>query len=102
MKKNGLIIILLGMLSMLFTLEAAAQNKKNQKETVVFEVSMSCENCKKKIEKNISFEKGVTDLLVDLKTKTVTIQYKTQKTDKAKLKAAIEKLGFKAEEKIKE
>lgn len=77
----------------------SAQNKKdkkNDKETVLFDVSMTCENCKKRIEKNIAYEKGVTDLKVDLPNKTVEIEFKKSKTTIEKLQAALEKLGYEA------
>lgn len=67
---------------------------KNDKEKVVFDVSMTCENCQKRIEKNIAFEKGVTDMKVDLANKTVELEYKTGQTTVEKLQAAIEKLGY--------
>lgn len=75
-----------------------AQNKKaplkNDKETVLFDVSMTCENCQKRIEKTIAFEKGVTDMKVDLEHKTVEIEFKKAQTSIEKLQAAIEKLGY--------
>ena len=72
------------------------QNKKpaNDKEKVVFDVSMTCENCQKRIENNIAFEKGVTDMKVDLAKKTVEIEFKKSQTTVEKLQAAIEKLGY--------
>ena len=73
---------------------ANAQDKKQKTETVCFEVSMNCHNCQNKIEKNLSWEKGVKDLKVALEDKTVTIVYDTRKTSDAKLKKAIEELGF--------
>ena len=69
--------------------------KKATTETqVVFSVSMDCHNCEQKIKKNIAYEKGVKDLTTNLETKLVTIKYQSDKTDKAKLKKSIEKLGF--------
>lgn len=72
------------------------QNKKptNDKEKVVFDVSMTCENCQKRIENNIAFEKGVTNMKVDLAKKTVEIEFKKSQTTVEKLQAAIEKLGY--------
>lgn len=73
----------------------SAKNDKNrEKAEVTFLVSMTCENCQKRIEDTISFEKGVTDLHVDLSQKTVTIEYRKDKTSPDKLKAAIRKLGY--------
>jgi len=89
----------------LFSVSAvSAQEKKAEKkpkekvEQVVFSVSMDCHNCEMKVKKNIPYEKGVKDLTTDLSKKLVTITYQADKTDKAKLKKAIEKLGFTCEE----
>ena len=68
--------------------------KANTEEQVVFVVSIDCHNCEQKIKKNIAYEKGVKDLNTNLEKQLVTIKYQTDKTDKAKLKKSIEKLGF--------
>ena len=62
---------------------------------------MHCHNCEQKIKKNIPYEKGVKDLTTNLEKQLVTVKYQADKTDKTKLKKAIEKLGFTCEE-IKE
>jgi copper chaperone CopZ len=88
------------MLALLSGLMLSAQEGKNQKkksEKVTFSVNMYCESCKAKIEKNVSWEKGVKDLTVNLEKKTVSIVYNPQKTTEEKLKKAIEKLGYTAE-----
>ena len=77
-----------------------AQNvpqKTNKSETAVFTVGMHCESCKKRIENNIGFEKGVKDLQADLKVQTVTIKYDPRKTTAEKLQEAIRKLGYSCE-----
>ncbi len=66
--------------------------------TVVFKVSqMTCENCVKKINSNIRFEKGMKDFSTDLKTKTVTITYDADKTNIEKLKDGFRKFHYEAE-----
>ena len=70
------------------------QNKKRELHIVVFATNLHCENCKKKIENNIAYEKGVKDLQVDVAEKTVTVTYRADKTDCEKLRAAIQKLGY--------
>lgn len=71
--------------------------KKDKKETITLLVEgMDCANCVKKIEKNIAFEKGVTDLKCDLATKTATVTYRTDRTDEAKVLAAFKKIGMEA------
>lgn len=78
------------------TAEKIEQNvKKAATKTVTFNVSMHCKNCVKKINDNVAFEKGVKDLSVSLDSKTVTVTYDPAKTDVTKLKAALEKLGYK-------
>ncbi|MDR0748873.1 MAG: heavy-metal-associated domain-containing protein [Tannerellaceae bacterium] len=78
--------------------EAKEKVKKKKSEEVTFSVNMFCENCKAKIEKNISWEKGVKDLTVDLEKKAVKIVYDSKKTTEEELKKAIEKLGYTCEE----
>lgn len=88
-----LIAVLLGSIGI--SANAAASNgSKGELMTVVYSVGMHCDNCKKKIESNIAFEKGVKDLKVDLASKTVTVTYRTDKTDSEKLLNAIKKLGY--------
>ncbi|MDR2628078.1 MAG: heavy-metal-associated domain-containing protein [Dysgonamonadaceae bacterium] len=77
--------------------EKQDKSKKKKSETVTFAVNIHCDNCKVKIEKNISWEKGVKNLRVDPEKKTVTIVYNPQKTTEENLKKAIEKLGYTCE-----
>lgn len=75
-----------------------AQNKKaplkNDKERVLFDVSMTCENCQARIEKTIAFEKGVTDMKVNLNNNTVMVEFKNTQTTVENIQVAIEKLGY--------
>lgn len=66
-------------------------------ETVTFKTTIHCKNCVKKVNDNISFEKGVKDLKISLEEKLVTVTYDPSKTDEATLAKAIEKLGYKVE-----
>ncbi|MFV0589646.1 heavy-metal-associated domain-containing protein [Bacteroides reticulotermitis] len=66
--------------------------------TVVFKVSqMTCENCEKKVKTNMRFEKGVKDLAVALKEKTVTITFDADKTTVKDLQAGFTKFNYAAE-----
>lgn len=65
---------------------------------VVFKVSqLHCENCEQKVKKNIRFEKGVKELVTELKTKTVSITYDAEKTNVKNLQAGFKKFEFEAE-----
>ncbi|MDL2282176.1 heavy-metal-associated domain-containing protein, partial [Parabacteroides sp. OttesenSCG-928-G06] len=92
--------VLLIALCALFTFsiaEAQDSKKKSNKETVKFQVEgMDCANCVKKVEKNIAFEKGVTDLKCDLPTQTAQVTYRTDKTTEKKIVDAFKKIGMEA------
>jgi len=95
-------LILTALLFSVFFISGAqilsAQGKKNKREIVELLVpEMHCQNCQKKIEKNIAFEKGVTDLKVDLENKVVTVTYRIDKTTVEKLISAFKKIGYSAE-----
>lgn len=63
---------------------------------VTYVTSLDCEHCATKIRENVSFEKGVRDLSVNVADKTVTIVYNPAKTDTLKLGNAIRDLGYSA------
>ena len=67
---------------------------KPDKKTATFSVSMHCEGCKQKIERNLAYEKGILDLDVNLEKKTVTVTYNAAKTDVQKITDALKKLGY--------
>lgn len=73
---------------------------KTDKQVVVLSCDLHCKGCCDKIMKNIAFEKGVKDLVCDLKTKTVTVTYDAAKTDVPTLLKAFDKIGKPA--KVKE
>jgi len=93
--KRVILIITLAVFGFGMAAADASAQKKNT-ETVVFDTSITCNNCKKKLEENIPFEKGIKDMKVDVETKKVTVTYDPAKTDPEKIRAAIEKLGYKA------
>ncbi len=73
---------------------AANGNDGPKTSTVVFATNLHCDKCKKKIEGNIAYEKGVKDLKVDVARKTVSVTYRTDKTNSETLRQAISKLGY--------
>ena len=77
-----------------------AKKKKGEVKEVTFKVHLHCENCVKKVQENIAFEKGVKDLHVCLEDQIVALKYDSAKTSEDALKAAIEKLGYPVEGKL--
>lgn len=80
-------------------LTASAQETTTAKTAEIkIMTSAVCGSCKTRIEKNMAFEKGVTNAVLDLKTKIVTITYKPSKTDPDKLRLALSKIGYDADD----
>lgn len=71
-----------------------------QKETKTIDIKTSavCDMCKERIEREMVFEKGVKEVNVSLETKTITVTYRTDKTSPEKIRKAIAKLGYWADE----
>ncbi len=92
--KKAVLIILALVFAVGISADIHAGGKKT--ETVVFVTSIHCGNCKKRVEENIPFEKGVKDIAVDLTTKKVAIEFDPAKTDLETLRKAIERLGYTA------
>jgi copper chaperone CopZ len=70
----------------------------DQPQTVKIKTSAVCKMCKARIERNLAYEKGVTDVTLDVDTKVATVTYNPKKTDVAKIKANIVKTGYDADE----
>lgn len=65
--------------------DEAQPAKEIKKQTVVLSCDLHCQACCDKIMKNIAWEKGVKDIVCDLKTKTVTLTFDPRKTTLDKL-----------------
>src|SRR5687767_5410404 len=86
-----------------FTLSASAQAGKSA-ETLVVKTNIYCDHCLDcsdcggKLVHDLSFEKGVKNNTVDPKAMTVSITYNPSQTNPEKLRQAISKLGYDADE----
>ncbi len=88
MKKAAFILILLSGL----VLQAISQT-----DTLNIQTSAQCETCKKTLENDMSFVKGVKKSVLDLDTKILTVVYNPEKTDPGKLRVAVTKIGYDAD-----
>lgn len=86
MKKNVLLVLMC-----MFAITTYA---KKETSTVTFNVPLDCENCVKKVESNIAFEKGVKDIACSLEDKTVAVTYLPEKTNVENLKKGFAKIGY--------
>ncbi|MDR1742563.1 MAG: heavy-metal-associated domain-containing protein [Dysgonamonadaceae bacterium] len=67
--------------------------KLKLKETVEFRLDEEiCSNCKRKIDNNIAFEKGVTNIVYGKDGNSVQVTYRADKTDTLKLRKAFDKV----------
>ena len=92
MKKFVAILILTLFSAAAFS--AFAAKPKQKTETVTYAVDMHCQNCVNKLTDKLSFLKGVEDLKISLKDKTVTIKYNPAKIQEKTFVETIEKSGY--------
>jgi copper chaperone CopZ len=71
----------------------AQDNSKTFKE-IKIKTAFHCSNGKALIEKELIKSEGVKEVLADVETKYVTVKYDEAVTNKDKLVAAIEKIGY--------
>lgn len=81
-----------------FNTRVMGQEKAARTETVKIQTSAICEQCKERLEHNIAFEKGVKAVNLDLETKVLTVEYKAGKNSRDKLKKAVTKIGYDADD----
>lgn len=75
-----------------------AQIKVKDKAVISTPTLQPCDKCKEQIEFFIGKTDGVLSVKVDLKRKTVTVAWLTDRTNKEYLKTAIANLGFAADD----
>ena len=71
---------------------------QSKKAEITIQTSAECNMCKERIEKALSYEKGIYSSNLDLQTKKVHVVYNPQKTNPDKIRLAISKLGYQADD----
>jgi periplasmic mercuric ion binding protein len=72
--------------------------QKKNKEEIKIKTSAVCSMCKDRIEQNLAFEKGISDVSLDVSSKIVTVKYNSKKTNPDKIRLAISKIGYDADD----
>lgn len=88
------------------TLGSNAANAQEQKtiQTAVIKTAIYCDHCKAcescgdRLEKTLLKEKGIQMITLDDKAMTIKVVYNSKKTDLTKIKTAISKLGYDADD----
>ncbi len=88
----------LGMVASCLVLAGQAQIKVSDKAVISLPTLQNCDKCKDQIEFFIGKTDGVTAIRVDLKRKTATVSWLTDRTNKEYIKTAIANLGFDADD----
>lgn len=78
-------------------LTVSAQAQKDLK-TVNIKTSAVCEMCKATLEKDLTFEKGVKSVNLDLETKVLIIDYVEGKTSPDLLRKRVTMVGYNADQ----
>ncbi len=96
---NTLKIMLTAILLAAFAIpESLSQEKDSKFETVEIQTSAICGMCKDRIEGDLAFERGVRKVELDSETKIVSIEFRKKSNSKEKLKKAITKIGYDADD----
>jgi len=91
MKVSGKNIFLI-IVGLFLTVNLFAQNAE-----IKIKTSAVCDRCKKTIEYDLLFEKGIKKASLDLDSKVVAVVYNPKKTDEQKIRIAITKIRYDAD-----
>lgn len=94
--KNLFLILLVSVFSFSVNEANAQDNKKTA--TIKIKTSAQCDMCKERLEKAFAYEKGVKKSELDVETAVFTVEYNPKKTTPEKLKDAVTKVGYDADE----
>jgi copper chaperone CopZ len=94
MRKVALVSLVLLLLGFLPAGVGAAAAEKKQIQEVTFSVNMHCDSCKERIQRSLTWHKGVKDLDIKLKALTVRVRFDPRKTSVEDLQEAITGLGY--------
>lgn len=78
--------------------QRVSAQKASKTATITIKTSAQCEMCKERIEKVLAYEKGVISSNLEVETKVLTVKYKVAKTTPEKIKIAITKIGYDADD----
>lgn len=92
---KSIILSLAAVLAFSFT--GSAQAKTSDK-AVISTPMLQCDVCKERLEKVLFREPGVTSSKVDIKKKTVTVTWLTDRTNIENIKASIANAGYDADD----
>ena len=84
-------------ITLCFSFALSAQ-KSSKLDTLVVRTSAVCEMCEQTIEGNLIYERGVKSVNLDLTTSEVKVGFDPRKTSPEKIRTALTKLGYYADD----
>ncbi|HEU4497235.1 MAG TPA: cation transporter [Flavobacterium sp.] len=100
--KSFLKTVAAAFLLILFSSTASAQEKKIQtaviKTAIHCDHCRACETCGQKFNKTLLKENGIQMVVLDEEAMTIKVTYNSKKTDLLKVKTAISRLGYDADD----
>ncbi len=88
--------LILSLIALILIFKANAQDATTAELKI--KTSAICSMCKTTIEKYMAFEKGVKKSSLDVDSKMLTVSYNPQKTTPEKLRIAVSKSGYDADD----
>ena len=94
--KNLITIMIIALMTSFTTTVKAQKAKKTEEITI--KTSTQCSMCKERIEKVMAYEKGIISSTLDVDKAIFTVVYKPAKTTPEKIRLAISKTGYDADD----
>lgn len=91
------IVMVLSIVVFVFGLNQNGFSQKKAMEEIRIKTSAVCNECKKTLESNLIYERGVKDVHLDLDSKELTLHYNPVKTNPELLRKAVSELGYDAD-----
>jgi len=97
--KNSILILFIALTSVLTSCGTTKKaTSANNMDTVNIQTSAQCGMCQKTIEEGIGLEKGVKKASLNMENKVLSVKYNAAKTDPTKIRQAVSKLGYDADD----
>lgn len=91
-------ILLSGIIVMFAIITHSVKAQDATTAELKIKTSAVCDMCKETMEKHMAFEKGVKKSNLDVESKMLTVTYNPQKTTPEKIRLAVSKSGYDADE----
>lgn len=96
--KNLRTLLIPGVITLLVMFATTIKAQDATTAELKIKTSAVCDMCKETMEKHMAFEKGVKRSSLDVESKILTVTYNPQKTTPEKIRKAVSKSGYDADD----